>query len=45
MQPYQDLVGAMDTFERILASYPLDPYALHMAYFIALSTGEPQLYS
>lgn len=35
----EDLVGAMETFERILAIHPLDPYALHMAYFLALTTG------
>ena len=29
----------MDTFESILEKHPLDPYALHMAYFLALTTG------
>ena len=29
----------MDTFETILEKHPLDPYALHMAYFLALTTG------
>ena len=32
----------MDTFETILEKHPLDPYALHMAYFLALTTGAPQ---
>merc|ERR1719347_2365916 len=35
----EDYYGAMVTFEDILAKYPLDPYALHMAYFLALTTG------
>ena len=32
----------MHTFETILEKHPLDPYALHMAYFLALTTGAPQ---
>lgn len=35
----EDYKGAMDTFERILAKYPRDAYALQMAYFLALTTG------
>ena len=35
----EDLYGAMVSFENILAKYPLDAYALHMAYFMALMTG------
>jgi len=35
----EDHYGAMVTFENILAKYPMDAYALHMAYFIALTTG------
>jgi len=35
----EDIKGAMDTFETILEKHPLDPYALHMAYFLALTTG------
>jgi len=35
----EDIKGAMDTFESILEKHPLDPYALHMAYFLALTTG------
>jgi len=35
----EDYYGAMVTFEDILAKYPLDSYALHMAYFLALTTG------
>lgn len=35
----EDLLGAMNTFEKILLSYPLDSYALHLAYFLALLTG------
>ena len=29
----------METFEKILAKYPRDAYALQMAYFLALTTG------
>ena len=29
----------METFERILAKYPRDAYALQMAYFLALTTS------
>jgi len=35
----EDFYGAMVAFEDILAQYPLDAYALHMAYFLALTTG------
>jgi len=35
----EDIKGAMDTFETILEKHPRDPYALHMAYFLALTTG------
>ena len=35
----EDYYGAMVTFENILAKYPLDTYALHLAYFLALTTG------
>jgi len=35
----EDYYGAMVAFEDILAKYPLDAYALHMAYFLALTTG------
>lgn len=35
----EDLYGAMLAFEKILAKYPLDSYALHMAYYLALNTG------
>ena len=35
----EDYYGAMVTFEDIMAQYPLDAYALHMAYFLALTTG------
>jgi len=35
----EDYYGAMLAFEDILAKYPLDSYALHMAYFLALTTG------
>ena len=35
----EDLYGAMISFENILLKYPLDAYALHMAYFLALMTG------
>ena len=34
----------MHTFETILEKHPLDPYALHMAYFLALTTGAPQFH-
>ena len=40
----QDLMGAMLTFERVLVAHPLDPYALHMAYFLALTTGQSSSY-
>ena len=35
----EDYWGAMVEFESILAEYPLDPYSLHMAYFLALTIG------
>jgi hypothetical protein len=35
----EDYWGAMLEFESILAEYPLDPYSLHMAYFLALTIG------
>jgi len=35
----EDYKGAMETFERILVKYPRDAYALHMGYFLALSTS------
>jgi hypothetical protein len=35
----EDYWGAMLEFESILAQYPLDPYSLHMAYFLALTIG------
>jgi len=35
----EDYYGAMTTFEEILAKYPFDAYALHMAYFLALTSG------
>lgn len=35
----EDFIGAMETFESILATYPRDTFALHMAYFLALTTG------
>ena len=37
----EDYWGAMIEFESILADYPLDPYSLHMAYFLALTIGKP----
>jgi hypothetical protein len=38
----EDYWGAMLEFESILAEYPLDPYSLHMAYFLALTIGNSQ---
>ncbi len=38
----EDYWGAMLEFESILAEYPLDPYSLHMAYFLALTIGNTQ---
>jgi hypothetical protein len=38
----EDYWGAMVEFESILAEYPLDPYSLHMAYFLALTIGNSQ---
>ena len=35
----EDWVGAMEQFESILKMAPLDMYALHMAYFLALMNG------
>jgi len=35
----EDWYGVMVTFEDILAKYPQDIYALHMAYMVALMTG------
>jgi hypothetical protein len=35
----EDYWGAMVEFESILVDYPLDPYALQMAYFLALTIG------
>ena len=35
----EDWIGAMEKFESILKMAPLDIYALHMAYFLALTSG------
>jgi len=35
----EDWRAAMLAFEEVLALFPLDTYALHMAYFLALTTG------
>jgi len=35
----EDMVGAMEIYESILQKYPRDTYALHMGYFMALTTG------
>ena len=35
----EDWVGAMEQYESILDMAPLDMYALHMAYFLALMNG------
>jgi len=41
----EDYFGAMETFQSILSTYPKDPYALQMAYFLALTIGAtPRLY-
>jgi hypothetical protein len=35
----EDYWGAILDFENILTEYPLDPYALHMGYFLSLTIG------
>jgi len=41
----EDYWGAMEQFQEVLKTYPKDPYALQMAYFLALTIGEtPRLY-
>merc|ERR1711953_20140 len=35
----EDFKGAMHSFETILEKHPLDPYALQMAWFMAITTG------
>eukprot|EP00088_Acartia_fossae_P008287 TRINITY_DN1394_c0_g1_i1.p1 TRINITY_DN1394_c0_g1~~TRINITY_DN1394_c0_g1_i1.p1 ORF type:complete len:490 (+),score=141.39 TRINITY_DN1394_c0_g1_i1:52-1521(+) len=41
----EDYWGAMVQYQEVLKEYPKDPYALQMAYFLALTIGEtPRLY-